>query len=140
MWCQLRNAKSSRVLFHDVPDDFLRNLQVRGVAQAVFANNAELRTVPQLQSDRKKHGSIKFWNINSGKVIRQITAAPDSVHYFLDVNSSGTRVLGYVGKEKRVENFNDSVDQRFRIWDLASGKVVATSPDLPRPNQSELPK
>ena len=110
------------------------------VARAVFATNDALLTVSEWQFGHMKRGSIKFWDVNSGKVMRQITGPPDGVHYYLDLSRGGEHLLGYVGAEKRVEYFSKSVDQRFRIWELPSGKVVATSPDIARPNQSELPK
>jgi WD40 repeat protein len=108
-------------------------------SEVVFASNTELITTAWM-NDHTHRGIIQFRDINSGKVTREITAAPEGVHGFVDLSRDGRYLIGYVGLEKTVQHFTETVDERFRIWELSSGKVIATSPDLPRPHQSMTPE
>ncbi len=109
-------------------------------AAAAFASNNELATVPTWKHGRMNVGSIEFWNIDTRKMVRQVSASPGGVHAFVDISTDCRKILAYIGREKTVGHFPESVDERFRIWELPSGKVIATSPDLPRPHQSMLPE
>lgn len=109
-------------------------------AAVAFTSNNELATVPTWKHGGMNEGSIEFWNIDMPKMIRQITASPGGVHAFVDISKDRRKILAYIGREKTVGHFSESVDERFRIWELPSGKVIATSPDLPRPHQSMLPE
>lgn len=99
-------------------------------ATAVFLDNDHLLTVPMWNARHMKRGSIKFWDINTGKLTREISDAPGGIHDYVDVSKDGRILLGYIGLNKDSGHFMKSVTQRFRIWELASGKVVADSPEI----------
>jgi len=101
---------------------------------AVFVGNAKVLTVsamPAFGSSRK--ASLRLWDIQNGKLEREIPSAPDGVHYHLQISQDGRVVLGYVGKDRRNENFVDTVEQRFQLWDASSWDVVFTSPPIRGP-------
>lgn len=108
-------------------------------ASSIFANEDELLTVSAWKSSNLKDGSIKFWDVKNGTAIGQITASPDGIHSDVDISRNGKYLLGYVGSSKANEYFIDTETQRFRIWELPSQKVIATSPNLRQP-KAELPK
>ncbi len=82
--------------------------------------------------------SIKVWDLATGRMLRQIQAPPMGVRGSLEVSADGHRVLGYIGAEESAgpvgdpESSFDIFEQRFRIWALPSGRVLATSPALPK--------
>ena len=81
--------------------------------------------------------TIKIWDVETGQLIRQISSQPVGVHEILLVSADGRVALGYVGLDKLVgpwwmiERNNVTVYQRFRLWNLGTDEVIATSPDLP---------
>lgn len=81
--------------------------------------------------------TIKIWDVETGRLIRQISSQPGGVHDTLLVSADGRVALGYVGLDKLVgpwwmiERNNVTVYQRFRLWNLGTDEVIATSPDLP---------
>jgi hypothetical protein len=87
------------------------------------------------EKDHKKD-SVKVWNAKSGALIREISYPPEGARYYLDVSEDGRVVMSYtrrlkydfswLGKEYGAKIF----DIRVRLWDLKTGKVIATSPDL----------
>jgi WD40 repeat protein len=99
-------------------------------ATAVFLDNDHLLTAPMWQKRHMKRGSIKFWDINTGKLTREISDAPAGIHDYVDVSKDGRILLGYTGLNKNAGHFMKSVTQGFRIWELPSGKVVADSPEI----------
>jgi len=99
-------------------------------ASAVFLDNDHLLTVPMWDARHMKRGSIKFWDINTAKLTREISDAPGGIHGYVDVSKDGKTLLGYIGLNKNSGHFMKSVTQRFRIWELPSGKIVADSPEI----------
>ena len=80
--------------------------------------------------------TIKIWDVETGRLIRQISSEPGGVHDKLLVSADGRVALGYVGLDKLdgpwwTEQNNITVYQRFRLWNLSKDEVIATSPDLP---------
>ena len=78
-----------------------------------------------------KHDSVKVWDARAGKLLREITNPSVGVHYRLSLSPDGKLLLGYIGTEKARDNFVDINSERFEIWDFASGKSVAESPEVP---------
>ncbi|HET7748721.1 MAG TPA: hypothetical protein VFK81_05030, partial [Terriglobales bacterium] len=81
-------------------------------AAAAFASNHELATVPSWGHGHMNEGSIEFWNIDTRKMTRQITASPGGVHAYVDISKDCRRILAYIGREKTVGHFPESADQR----------------------------
>lgn len=99
-------------------------------ATAVFLDTDHLLTVPMWHARHMKRGSIKFWDINTGKLTREISDAPGGIHDYVDISKDGKILLGYIGLNKNAGHFMKSVTQQFRIWELPSGKVIADSPEI----------
>ena len=100
----------------------------------LFLGNARVLTVSSMPAfGSGKKDSLRLWDIQKGKLEREIPSAPDGVHYHLKLSQDGRVVLGYVGRDRRNENFVDTVEQKFRLWDAASWSVVLTSPPIPGP-------
>lgn len=78
-----------------------------------------------------KYDSVKVWDARTGKLLREITNPSVGVHYRLNLSPDGKLLLGYIGAEKARENFVDINSERFEIWDFATGKTVAVSPEIP---------
>lgn len=80
--------------------------------------------------------TIKIWDVGTCRLTHEISSQPGGVHDTLLVSAGGQVALGYVGLEKLVghwwlERNNITVYQRFRLWNLNTNEVIATSPDLP---------
>ena len=78
---------------------------------------------------------IKIWNATSERLLREIESAPSGVRESLALSADGKRLLGYVGSEKATLNLSASdpteiLEQKFRLWDLPSGRIVTTSPKI----------
>ena len=86
---------------------------------------------PAFGSSRKD--SLRFWDIQKGKLEREIPSPPDGAHYHLQISQDGRVLLAYIGKDRRNENFVDTAEQRFRLWNTSSWDVVFTSPPIQGP-------
>lgn len=77
--------------------------------------------------------SIKLWNANTGALIREITSRPRGIRYYLDVSADGRVALAYTGYDRcgffllGMESGCSTINERFRLWDLSTGKVIASS-------------
>lgn len=101
-----------------------------------FVTNGTVATVSaelELRSHRKD--PIRVWDARSGKLLREIRSAPDGVRYDVLVSANSQTILGYVGKQEGGGWFDPAsfttVYDRFRLWDISTGRVIATSPNLP---------
>jgi WD40 repeat protein len=101
-----------------------------------FAPGDPLRlvTVPgDDDSANSKRNSIKIWNATTGALIREITSRPAGVRNYMDVSADGQVVAGFIGYQKcgfwllGMESGCGSINKRFRLWNLSSGKVMAAS-------------
>ncbi|MGA9041532.1 MAG: hypothetical protein WB421_13430 [Terriglobales bacterium] len=106
----------------------------------LFGPNETLLT-GSMNDDRAgyKYDTVKIWDARTGKLLREITNPRAGVHYRLDLSPDGRLLLGYTGTEKPVENFVTVDTQQFQIWDFASGRALATSPEF-GPNKDEIPR
>lgn len=75
--------------------------------------------------------TIKIWDAGTGKLLRQIASPPTGVHDQLETSADGRIVLGYVGRYKRIEFALFTVYHQFRLWNVLTGEVIATSPEIP---------
>jgi WD40 repeat protein len=81
---------------------------------------------------------LSLWNAETGKRIRTLSTPPGGAHDFLDVSEDGRIAMGYIGYSKcgffflGAESGCAAYDHKFRLWDLTTGKVIATSPALGR--------
>jgi hypothetical protein len=82
--------------------------------------------------DRFSDDTIKFWDVKTGRFLRQIANPDTGIRNELAVSSDGRRIVGYTGKERYNELTHEHqiLEQRFRVWDSETGKLLATSPDI----------
>jgi WD40 repeat protein len=83
--------------------------------------------------DRNGKDTLKIWDVQTGKLLREIASPPEGIHYNLQISEDGRVAVAYDGLEKTkgfLERVNITVSQRLRMWDLTTGKVLATTPDL----------
>jgi WD40 repeat protein len=102
------------------------------VAGPVLFGPKDTLLTGSINNDRKGYAldTVKVWDARTGKLLREITNPRTGVHYRLDFSPDGKLLLGYTGTEKPVENFVNIDRQQFTIWDFASGKLLATSPEV----------
>lgn len=107
----------------------------------VFAGDNELVTVSLWNVWHLNRGAIKFWDVNTGKMTRTISDAPFGIHAQVEISRDGKILFGYTGKQKNVYHATATVNQRFRLWELPSGKMLAESSDiLPLSAMSDPPE
>ncbi len=78
---------------------------------------------------------IKVWSATTGHLLRELDSAPSGVRGSLELSANERILLGYVGSERSSTSFaatypTEIIEQRFREWDLTTGRVVATSSRL----------
>jgi len=97
---------------------------------AAFVDDIQLVTV-QAWSTWLNRGKLRFYNVNSGKLVREIGGAPAGIHHGVEISGDKKILLGYIGKYNSVWDYGmEDVNQRFRIWELPSGRIVADSEDI----------
>jgi WD40 repeat protein len=103
-------------------------------SDVAFVGNHELATVPAGPAlDRAGQNTIRIWNTETGQLMREIPSPPSGAHYVIRVSGKSNAVLAYVGRDRRKENFPETVEQRFRLWDVQSLQPLDTSPLIPIP-------
>jgi WD40 repeat protein len=83
--------------------------------------------------ERNGKDTLKVWDLQTGKLLREIASPPEGIHYNLQISEDGRVAVAYDGLEKTkgfLERVNVTLYQRLRMWDLATGNVLATTPDL----------
>jgi WD40 repeat protein len=82
---------------------------------------------------RSSKDTLKIWDVQTGKLLREIASPPEGIHYNLQVSEDARVAVAYNGLEKTkgfLERVNITQYQRLRIWDLPTGNVLATTPNL----------
>ncbi|MGA9986299.1 MAG: hypothetical protein WBP69_00860, partial [Terriglobales bacterium] len=78
------------------------------------------------------HPKKKLWDASNGKLIREFGDPKFGARRFVGASSDGNVILGYIPKETlraaRSDPWNETLEQRFRLWDAATGRTIATSP------------
>ncbi len=90
------------------------------------------------------HPEIKLWDMSDGKLLRTFGDPKVGARRFVGASADGNVILGYIPKETLrsgggIEggSWNQTLEQRFRLWDAATGQTIATSPPfLPITNSS----
>jgi WD40 repeat protein len=118
-----------------------------GVARFVSSHPLVVATVPvgvpsyplhSLKKKEPKQYALSLWNAETGERIFTISSPPGGAHDFLDVSENGRIAMGYISYSKcgffvsGVESGCADYDNRFRLWDLTTGKAILTSPALGR--------
>ena len=83
------------------------------------------------------HPEIRLWDLSDGKLLRTFGDPKLGARRFVGASSDGNVILGYIPKETLhsgggIEGglWNQTLEQRFRLWDAATGETIATSPPL----------
>ena len=83
------------------------------------------------------HPEIRLWDLSDGKLLRTFGDPKLGARRFVGASSDGNVILGYIPKETLhsgggIEGglWNQTLEQRFRLWDAATGQTIATSPPL----------
>jgi len=103
-----------------------------------FGPHDEVFTAPIHFYVRSRKGEqAKVWNAQTGALERTIGLRGRDVHNILAFSRDGGVLVGYVGKEKLgfslLEDVQEILDQRFAVWDAATGGLIALSQDfIPR--------
>jgi WD40 repeat protein len=76
---------------------------------------------------------IKLWDTSNGKFIREFGDPQVGARRFVGASSDGNVILGYIPKERAQSAaftgaWNDTLQQRFRLWEAGTGQTIATSP------------
>jgi hypothetical protein len=78
------------------------------------------------------HPKIKLWDASNGKLIGEFSDPQVGARRFVGASRDGSVILGFPKEVLRTERFsgfwNETLEQRFRLWDAATGKTIATSP------------
>ncbi len=71
--------------------------------------------------------TIRFWDVNTGKMTGDIEMAPDGIRGSLDVSANARRIVGYIGREYVEVTLTDPdgtipiSEQEFRVWETQNG-------------------
>jgi hypothetical protein len=80
--------------------------------------------------------ALVVYSASTGEQIGALKS-PTGVRHRIAISADKRRLIGYVGREKMtfagLEDTLVQVDSRFKVWDLQTGKVLLTSPDLGPP-------
>ena len=104
-----------------------------------FAGENQVATATAEMAWKMQSGGghpVRVWNAVTGRMVQEIASAPSGVRGSLEISADGRRVLGYVGDERSDEPQSDPEstigirEQRFRVWELPTWRIVATSPAI----------
>jgi WD40 repeat protein len=79
---------------------------------------------------------LRIWDIHTGKLVREITNSQEGIHHALEVSADGRIAVASIGLEQYkapflwMEGVSVHKNDRLRLWDLSTGKVLATTPFL----------
>jgi len=123
------DVKSGKIL-HDIRTGYI-------AGPICFASNETVLTA-SLNADSSyfREDTIREWNVNTGRLVREIGGPPQGVHSLLALSADGNLILGYTGREKPVEHFLENEYLEFGLWDHQTGRLVATSGHIERPRPS----
>jgi hypothetical protein len=80
------------------------------------------------------HPTIRLWDCNDGKLLREFSDPKVGARRFVGASSDGSVILGYIPRETLHTGWggplSETLEQRFRLWDAATGQVIATSPSF----------
>jgi len=125
----IRKPSGPELLVMDLESATVRALETNAWS-AVFVDDNQLVTV-QDWSTWMNRGKLRFYDVNSGKLVREIGGTPAGIHHRVEISGDKKILLGYIGKHKSVWDYGmEVVNQRFRIWELPSARVVADSEDI----------
>jgi hypothetical protein len=71
---------------------------------------------------------IKLWDSSNGKLIREFADPKVGARRFVGASSDGQVILGYIPKEQGGGDWARTLEHRFRLWNAATGSIIATSP------------
>lgn len=132
-----RVPKRARNLFILDADSgrILKEINTGSVAGPVaFAAPDVLLTTPVEANDERslRHDTITIWDASTGHSLREIANPPEGIHYHMAVSGDGRVVLGYTGLERYddLAHIDVTIYRTFRLWDVATGKVLVTSPEF----------
>lgn len=88
--------------------------------------------------------TIRFWDVGTGRLAREISKKPEGVHQILQLSADGRRILAYTGRDKAKSKFFDEtyvVNEyvQFTVWDYNTGRVIVSSGRIPVPNLNAYP-
>jgi hypothetical protein len=115
-----------------------------GAVSYVGANRVVTATVDLPSRAPYNVQAIRFWDVSTGRMIEDIEMVPDGIRGNLAVSADARRIVGYIGREYGAGALTDpdgiiSIgEQRFRVWEMQNGRVLATSPRL-MPNIPKRP-
>jgi hypothetical protein len=100
----------------------------------IFAGESELAT-DQAVSEGKSVGTrtVRVWNIDSGAELKRLSDAKRDIQGPLSASANGEMVLGYIPELHAcalcngLEGRTDVKEQRFAVWDKATGAEVFRS-------------
>jgi WD40 repeat protein len=101
-----------------------------GTGSMVFSGDNQLVVAPMWNERHLNRGAIKFWDVSTGKLTRQISDAPFGIHLEAEISRDGKILLGYTGKQKTIYHGMEIASQSFRLWELPSGRALADSPEI----------
>jgi WD40 repeat protein len=87
---------------------------------------------------RSREETIKVWDPQNGKLLSELARPPQGVHFQVQVSSDGRIAMGYTGLERFTghwwllqEEYGFVAYNRFSLWDLRTGQIVVSSPEIP---------
>lgn len=99
-----------------------------------FSGNSEIITAQGGATGRdSRRRGIQLWNVESGKEMKRYTDASGDVEWPISSSADGTRILGFIPtfRECRfcngLEGRRDVKEQRFAVWNKATGVVIYRS-------------
>lgn len=130
-------AKKKNVLILDADTGkVLTTIYTGYIAGPVCFTKRQTVLTASLNADAKyfSQDTIREWDVDTGRLVRQIPGPPQGVHYLLALSLDGNTLLGYIGREKPVEHFLHNEYLEFGLWDYGAGKLFATSGQIDRPH------
>jgi hypothetical protein len=93
---------------------------------------------------RNHNPKLKVFDLNTGKLIRDISYDDRGVRYRVSVSQNGTRALAYTGKMRAQVDwldfapFDTVLDETFSVWNLTDYSEIATSQNIKGLKSSEI--
>lgn len=126
------------VLIYDIDSGKLVTSANTGyLAGTIHLSTSDTMVTVSGDATRNNRDPLRIWDLHTGKLLREIANPQEGIHYVMDVSADGRIAVASIALQESksaflwLEAVTIHKKDRLRLWDLTTGKILATTPYLP---------